>query len=89
MPRKSRHGKRKHLFHGKKGGSKTGHQAINTQQPPVSQTYKPAAPPVSAPVSVTTQSAARYPYTLTELKRIGILAGIMLVILVVLAVVLS
>jgi hypothetical protein len=34
-------------------------------------------------------TAVRYPYILTELRRIGILAGIMLTILVVLALVLS
>ena len=89
MPKKSRHGRGKHSFHGKKGGSQTSHVVTDTLQQSVPQTHKPAAPPVSAPASVTAQNVAHYPYTLTELKRIGIIAGIMLVILVVLALVLS
>ena len=60
-----------------------------TQQQPIPQTYKPVVPTVSAPVSMTAQTAAQYPYILAELRRIGILAGIMLVILIILSFVLS
>jgi len=65
------------------------------QQPAVTQAYKPAAapkvaaPPASVPTPLATLTAVRHPYIVTELRRIGILAGIMLVILVVLALVLS
>ena len=93
MPGKSRHGKGKHPVRSKR--RRSGRSAVAAQQPPVSQTYEPVPKPeVSAPLpSTPTPSAAvsaiRYPYIITELRRIGILAGITLVILVVLALVLS
>jgi len=89
MPGKSRHGKRKRSFQSKKGKSRRSSPSIVTQQQPVSQTYKPVAPSVSAAALMPAQTAAQYPHALTELRRIGILAGIMLAILVVLALVLS
>ncbi len=95
MSGKSRHGKGKHPVRSKKRISGHGSLASAAQQPPVSQTYEPVPKPeVSAPLpSTPTPSAAvsaiRYPYIITELWRIGILAGITLVILVVLALVLS
>lgn len=60
------------------------------QQPAVAQTYKPVAPPkVAAPsVKEPTPAVARYPQISNELRRIGMLAGILLVTLVVLALVL-
>jgi len=60
------------------------------QQQVVAQPDKPAVPPkVAAPsVGAPTLTLARYPYVVTELRRIGILAGIILVILVVLFLVL-
>ena len=88
MPGKSRHGRGKRSFHGKKGRSGRSSPHIVTQQP-VSQTYKPVAPSVSAAAPMPAQTAAQYPHALTELRKIGILAGIMLAILVVLALVLS
>jgi hypothetical protein len=75
-----------------------------SQQPAVAQTYKPVAPPkvtapsvkVTAPsvkaaapsVKVAAPAVARYPQISNELRRIGMLAGIMVVTLVVLALVL-
>ena len=65
------------------------------QQPAVAQTHKPttpsglSAPSVSAPTPKATLITRRYPYVAAELRRIGILAGIMLGILIVLALVLS
>lgn len=68
-----------------------------SQQPAVAQTYKPVAPPkvtapsvkVAAPsVKEPTPAVARYPQISNELRRIGMLAGILLVTLVVLALVL-
>jgi len=61
------------------------------QQQVVAQPDKPVAPPkVAAPLAgMPTLTLARYPYVVTELRRIGILAGIILVILVVLFFVIS
>jgi len=62
-----------------------------TQQQAVAQTYKPVAPSRVATPSVRepTPTVARFPHIVTELRRIGILAGIILATLVVLALVLS
>ena len=89
MSGKSRHKKGKRSFQSKKGKISGSSSAIVTPQQPVSQIRKPVAPSVSAPASMPAQTTVQYPYILTELRRIGILAGIMLVILSVLAVVLS
>ena len=95
MPGKPRHGKSKHPVRSKRRKSTRGSSAIAAQQPPVSQTYQSVPQPevsvplpsVSAPAATVT--TARYPYIVTELRRIGILTGVMLVILVVLALVLA
>ena len=92
MPGKSQ---RKHPSQSKKRKKKRGSSAIAAQQQPVSQTYEPVSQPVVSAPSASeltpkaTQAVAHYPYILTELRRIGILAGIMLAILVVLALVLA
>jgi hypothetical protein len=64
--------------------------SVKEPTPTVAQTYKPTAPPrVAAPsVKEPTPTVARYPQTSKELRRIGMLAGILLVTLVVLALVL-
>jgi len=95
MPGKSRRGKGKYPVRSKR--RRGGHGSLSTivQQPPVSQANEPVPQPkvpvsssrVSSPVA--TVSAVRYPFVVTELRTIGILAGIILVILVVLAFVLS
>lgn len=61
------------------------------QQPVVTQTVKPVAstPLASAPARKKAPDTVRYPYVVAELRRIGVLAGITLVILIVLALVLS
>ena len=95
MPGKSRHGKRKHSFQGKKKKGRRSPSDIVVQRQADIQIDKPVTPPrmvtpsASAPTPMPVLTAVRYPYILTELRRIGILAGIMLVILVVLALVLS
>lgn len=95
MPGNSRRGKEKHPVRSKKRRSGHGSRASAAQQPSVSQTYEPVSQPeVSAPLPSTPAPSAavraiRYPYIITELRRIGILSGITLVILVVLALVLS
>jgi len=93
MSDKSRHGKGKRSFHSKGKKSRQHFSATAAQQRVVAQTNKPvvspklSAPSVSAPTP-TTLTTARYPYVVAELRRFGILAGIMLVILIVLALVL-
>ena len=95
MPSKSQHGKKKRFPQDKKGKGKQSPLDVVAPQQAATQTYKPVAPPkvtaplASTPTRVPVMTAVRYPYILTELQRIGILAGIMLVILVVLALVLS
>ena len=101
MPGKSRHAKGKHPSRSKKGRTRRRldlerQDSLDTvaQQQPVSQTYEPVsqpkvAPSISIPTPVATQAAARYPFVAAELRRIGILAGIMLAVLVVLALALS
>jgi len=94
MPGKSRHGRRK-LPRSKRKKGRQAVSAISAQQRVVAQTYKPAlrpeasAPSASVPATMTTLAATRYPYIAAELRRIGILAGVMLVILVILALVFS
>jgi len=95
VPSKSRHGRRKHSFQGKKKKGRRSPTGVVAQRQAVTETPKPVAPPrvvapsASAPTPMPVLTAVQHPYILTELRRIGILAGIMLVILVVLALVLS
>ena len=87
MPGKSRRG---HSSRRKRKKGSRDSLAMVTQRQAVAQTYKPvpqpkaSAPSVSAPTPIAAQTAARYPYIVTELRRIGILAGIILAILVML-----
>ena len=102
MSGKSRHIKGKHLSRSKrrKGTQRVDLEeqrtlAVAAKGQPVAQTYKPAPhPSVAAPSAgvstpIAKPSAVWHPYVAVELRRIGILAGIMLAILVVLALVLS
>jgi hypothetical protein len=88
MGSKSRR-KRKHSLQSKKR-RQISTPILTSQQPAVAQTYKPTAPPkVAAPsVKEPTPTVALYPQISNELRRIGMLAGILLVTLVVLALVL-
>jgi len=92
MPGKSRHGKGKHPHHSKKSKAIQRRQAGVIQQQPDSATAAPAAPVQPAPVPTAAATpkvrTAQYPYITSELRRIGILAGIILVILIVLSIVL-
>ncbi len=95
MSGKARRGKGNHSFQSKRKKGKRHFSAIAAQQQVAAQTGKLVTPPklstpsVSAPTPRTTLTTARYPYIIAELRRIGILAGIMMVILIVLALVLS
>ena len=94
MPGKSHHGKGKRSAQSKKSKAKQRYAAVASPSLVVAQIPKPAAPKsvsttsASVRTPLTKPPVARYPYITTELKRIGILAGIMLVILIVLALVL-
>jgi len=89
MPGKSRHGRDKHLSRRKKRKMGHGTLAAVAQRRAITQPEVPASPAKKVPAPTTTLTAARYPYVAAELRRIGILAGIMLVALVVLVLVLS
>ncbi len=94
MPGKSRRGRGKHSSQSKKGKSGLGHPTVPTQQPVVSQSQEPVrrpivpAPSAKVPTSVAKPATIQYSNVATELRTIGILAGIMLTILIVLVLVL-
>ena len=98
MSSKSRHGKRKHSRSKRK--ERQAVSAVSAQQPMVSQISEsvPASeiasspsviPSTSVPGKTAASTAIQYPYIKFELRRIGILAGIILVVLVILAAVFS
>jgi hypothetical protein len=86
MPSKSRHNRGKHSFQNKKKGKQITPVAVAQEQ-----TTSPAEPKAT-PTRITTPrpsapttATASHPHITAELRRIGILAGIMLAVLVVLA----
>ncbi len=100
MPGKRKHGKSKRPYYSKK--SKTIQRQGVVASQPQTAAAAPLAPPVAAtsavkPVAAAAKAvavparatAAQYQYFIGELKRIGILAGIILVVLIVLSVILS
>ena len=95
MSGKSRHRKGKYSFQGKKKKSgqrfsgAVAQEQVAAQVPGAGVPARVAVPAASAPTPVAKSAVALYPYITAELKRIGILAGIILVILIVLALVLS
>jgi len=94
MPSKSRHRKAKHLPQSKKKKGGQHFPANVARQPEVAQTHEPVSqssvptPSPSVPTPVARVAAVQYPHIAAELRAIGILAGIMVVILVILALVL-
>jgi len=94
MPGKSWQSRRKHSTRSKRKKGRRSPAATVAQQKAIAPAHEAVAPPrVAAPsasvhTSKVTPTTVRYPYIVSELRRIGILAGIMLVILVVLALVL-
>ncbi len=90
MPGKSRRGRGRFSARSKK---RRGTLTRVAQQQAADETHKLTAPAMStpspsAPTIKAMATGTRYPYVVAELRRIGILAVIMLVILVVLALVL-
>ena len=94
MPNKSRHGKRKHSTLSKRRKERQRSLATTTRQPETAQVSMPTSSTgkVNSKTSVQAPSATPatddYAYVTAELKRIGILTGVILVILIVLALVL-
>ena len=95
MPGKSRHDRKKHSFQGKKKKGRRSPPGVAAQRQADTQIDKPVASPrvvapsASAPTPMPVLTAVRHPYILAELRRISILAGVILAILVVLVLVLS
>lgn len=86
MPGKSRR-KGKHLRQSRKAKAKL-RQIAGVQPATPAAAAPPVVKPTPAPAPVTA-TAEMYQYVPGELKRIGVLAGITLVILIVLAIVLT
>jgi hypothetical protein len=94
MPGKSRHGKGRHPHYSKKSRAKQRQGATVLPQHVISDTSRPVTtastpPPSDASSSPAKPKAIQYPYITSELRSIGILAGIIIVILIVLAQILS
>ena len=92
MPSKSRQSRRGHPPRSKRRKGKQSSPVATVQQQVVAPTER-AATSVDVSTPVASESAVKavltpapYPYVVKELRRIGILAGIILVILIVLAV---
>ena len=86
MPSKSRHRRGKHSARSKKRKLRQDFSVTVAQRQ--AQNYEPVSPAPTPSAKVLTPRSAlppvRYPYIATELRRIAIIAGIMLAVLVVL-----
>jgi hypothetical protein len=94
MPGKSKHGKKRHLHQSRKSRAKQRYGTAALSQQGVAETPQPVAavskPPSSGvPASSIKSRTASYSDVAAELRVIGILAGIIIVILIVLAQILS
>ena len=95
MPGKSRSKRGKYSLQGKKEKGRTGSPTRLAQQPAVAQTHEPVSSPnvpiasARVPTPMTKPATISYPHIAAELRTIGLLAGIILIVLVVLALVLS
>ena len=87
MSNKSRHGKGKHSSRRKRSQEKHHHSTVAVQQRAVAEVPEPVSRR-REPSPLAKLTAAHYPHIAAELWTIGILAGLMLIILVVLALVL-
>ncbi len=93
MPSKSRSSKGKHPHKSKKSKAIQRQEATRMQPHRVVDSSRPAAvdtkSAVEAALPVEKTQTIQYPFIINELRRIGILAGIILVILIILALILS
>jgi hypothetical protein len=90
MPGKARSGKGKHYHQSKKSKAMQRHGAAPVPPQAMADTPQPDAavsqpPPSRIPASPAKSRTPQYPYFSSELRKIGILAVIILVILIVLA----
>lgn len=91
MPGKSQRRRTKYSSQSKNKRGRPSHQTVAVQQPTATQAREPVlslkVPASSASKSGTIAklAAIQHPYMTTELRTIGILAGVILIILVVLA----
>ena len=90
MPGKSQHKHGKHSSRNKKRMGRPNRPVMAAQPTPTESARETSAPRQipKAPVA-TAGTAVQYPYIFTELRRIGILSGVMLVILIIIALVLT
>jgi hypothetical protein len=94
MPAKSKHGKGKHHHQSRRSKAIQRQNSSAIKQNAVDETQVPTdgldIPPVTKvrtePVKVKTM---QYPFIVNELRKVGILAGIILVVLIILAIILS
>ena len=92
MSKKSRQG---HLPRSKRKKGKSSSLAVADQRQAIAQTPEPVShsgistPSVKVPTSAPTSAVRQYPHISAEIRRIGVLAGITLSVLAVLAFVLS
>ena len=93
MPGKSRHGKGKHYSKKSKTMMRQGTApAVSSASAAAPEATRPAAPAAPAPRAAIATSRVignPYPFIASELRRIGVLAGIIIVILVVLSIILT
>ncbi len=90
MPGKSPHKHGKHPSRSKRRAGGLNQPVMATQPTPTKPARETIAPPQRPKTPVTaTITAVRYPYIFIELRRIGILSGVMLAILIVTALVLA
>jgi hypothetical protein len=93
MPSKSRAGKGKHPHQSKKSKAIRRQEATRIQPHKTVDSPQPAAvatkPAAEAASTLEKTRTIQYPFIVSELRRIGILAGIILVILIILALILS
>jgi hypothetical protein len=93
MPSKLRHGKRRHSTLNKRKGERQ-RFSTTTRQPETAQVSTPTAliskvdSKISMPAPSSNPATGDYAYVIAEMKRIGMLTGIILGILIVLALVL-
>ena len=87
MPEKARHGKP----HSKKGKARqrVGPIPVQGEEVHVSEPARAVTVTVEKPHATTPSQKVRYPYITAELKRIGILSGGIVAVLVIIALVLS
>ena len=86
MPQKSRRSK---LLQYQRKQERQQVLSAGGEVPAAAPPVKAVTPPPAAPAHRKIVAGLRYPYVAAELRRIGLLAGIILVVLIVLALVLS